>query len=222
MSIMSVRPSNHFIVCRPLLLPPSIFPIIFHYFPSIFTVSQFFTSGGQMQNFSFSISPSSEYSGLISFRMDWFDLLAGQGILESSPAPQSSKASILRHSAFFTVQLSNPYMTTGKTIALTRRTFVGKVMSLLFNMLSRLVMAFLPRSKHLLISWLHHHLQCQPVKKVTYSAAVTPNFACKSSPSKPSGSLVVLSMTHSPYLALQSTFRCSKLQHFGLSGHIKF
>ena len=105
-------------------------------------------------SFSFSISPSHEYSGLISFRIDWFDLLAVQGALKSLLQHHSSKAAILRHSVFFIVQLSHPYMTTGKTIALTRRTFVGKVMSLLFNMLSRLVITFLPRSKRLLISWL--------------------------------------------------------------------
>ena len=104
--------------------------------------------------FHFSISPYNEYSGVISFRMDWLDLLAVQGTLKSLLQHHNSKASILRHSAFFTVQLSHPYMTTGKTIALTRRTFVGKVMSLLFNMLSRLVITFLPRSKCLLISWL--------------------------------------------------------------------
>ena len=118
-------------------------------------MSQFFASGGQsIKSFSFIISPSNEYSGLISFRMDWLDLLAVQGTLKSLPQHNSSKASILQRSAFFTVQLSHPYMTTGKTIVLTRRTFVGKVMALLFNMLSRLVITFLPRSKRLLISWL--------------------------------------------------------------------
>ena len=115
-------------------------------------MSQFFTSGGQ--SFCFSISPSNEYSELISFRMDWLDLLAVQGTLKSLLQHHSSKASILRRSAFFTVQLSHPYMTTGKTVALTRQSFVGKIMSLLFNMLFRLVIAFLPRSKHLLYSWL--------------------------------------------------------------------
>ena len=110
-------------------------------------------------SFSFSISPSKEHPGLISFRMDCLDLLAVQGTLKSLLQHHSSKASILRHSAFFTVQLSRPYMTTGKTIALTKQTFVGKVMSLLFNTLSRLIITFLPRSKHLLISWLHHHMQ---------------------------------------------------------------
>ena len=120
-----------------------------------FQMSQFFASGGQKYwSFILSISPSKEYSGLISFRIDWFDLLAVQEIFKSLLQHQSSKASILWHSAFFIVQLSHPYMITGKTIALTRRTFVGKVMSLLFNVLSRLVIAFLPRSKHLLISWL--------------------------------------------------------------------
>ena len=118
-------------------------------------MSQFFTSGGQSDwSFSFSISPSKAYSGLISARSDWFDLLAVQGTLKSFLQHHSSKASILRHSAFFIVQLSHPYMTTGKTIALTRWTFVGKVMSLLFNMLSRLAIMLLPRSNHLLISWL--------------------------------------------------------------------
>ena len=121
-------------------------------------------------SFRLSISPSSEYSGLISFRMDWLDLLAVQGTLKSLLQHHSSKASILWHSAFFIVQLSHPHMTTGKTIALTRRTFVGKVMSLLFNMLSRLVIAFLPRSKHLLISWLHSPsaVILEPPKIVSY------------------------------------------------------
>ena len=120
-----------------------------------FQMSQLFASGGQtIGSFSFSISPSNEYSGLISFRMDWFDLLAVQGTLKSLLQHHSSKASILWHSAFFIVQLSHPCMTTGKTIALKRWTFVGKVMSLLFNMLSRFVITFLPRSKHLLISQL--------------------------------------------------------------------
>jgi len=117
-------------------------------------MSLFFPRGPKYWSFSFSISPSNEYLGLITFRMDWLDLLAVQGILKSLPQHHSSKASILRCSAFFTVQLSHPSMTTGKTIALTVWTFVGKAMSLLFNMLSRLVITFLPRSKHLLISWL--------------------------------------------------------------------
>ena len=119
-----------------------------------FQMRQFFTSGGQSIGISFNISPSNEYSGLISFRMDWLDLLAVQGTLKSLLQHHSSKASVLRCSAFFMVQLSHPYVITRKTITLTRQTFVGKVMSLLFNMLSRLVIGFLPRSKHLFISWL--------------------------------------------------------------------
>ena len=141
-------PPNHLIVCRPLLLPPSVFPRI-----RIFT-SESVLSIRWLKFWSFIISPSHEYSGLISFRIDWFDLLAVQGTLKSLLQHHSSKASILWQSAFFIVQLSHPYMTTGKTIALTRRTFAGKVMSLLFNMLSRLVITFLPKSKRLLISWL--------------------------------------------------------------------
>ena len=150
MSIESVMPTNHLILCRPLLLLPSIFPSI-----RIFSdESVLFIRGPKYWSFSFSISPSNEHPGLISFRMDWLDLLAAQGTLKSLLQHHSSKASILRCSAFFIVQLSHPYMTTGKTIALSRWTFVGKVMFLLFNVLSRLVIAFLPRSKHLLISWL--------------------------------------------------------------------
>ena len=149
-SIESVMPASHLILCHPLLLLPSIFPNI-----RVFS-NELVLHIGQPKywSFNFSISPSSEHSGLISFRMDWLDLLAVQGTLKSLLQHHSSKASILRCSAFFTVQLSHPYMTTGKTIALTRRTFVGKVMSLLLNMLSRLVITFLPRSKRLLISWL--------------------------------------------------------------------
>ena len=150
MSTESVMPSNHLILCRPLLLLPSIFPSI-----SIFSnESVLCIRWPKYWSFSFSISPSNEYSGLISFRMDWLDLLAVQGTLKNLLQHHSSKASILWHSAFFIVQLSHPYVMTGKTIALTRWTSVGKVMSLLFNMLSRLVITFLPRSKHLLISWL--------------------------------------------------------------------
>ena len=150
MSIESVMPSNHLILCRPFLLLPSIFPSI-----RVFSnESVLCIRWPKDWNFNFSISPSNGYSGLISFRMDWLDLLAVQGTLKSLIQHHSSKASILQCSAFFIVQLSHPYMTTGKTIALTRWTFVRKVMSLLFNMLSRLVITFLPRSKHLLISWL--------------------------------------------------------------------
>ena len=143
-------PSNHLILCHPLLLLPSIFPSIrISSNESILHIRL-----PMYWSFSFSISPSNEYSGMISFRIDWLDLLTVQGTLKSLSQHYSSKASILRHSAFFIVQLSHPYMTIGKTIALTRQTFVGKVMSLLFNMSSRFVIAFLPRSKHLLISWL--------------------------------------------------------------------
>ena len=148
-SIESVMPSSHLILCLPLLLP-SVFPSI-----RVFSSeSVLHTRWPKYWSFSFNISPSKEHSGLVSFRMDWLDLLAVQGTLKSLLQHHSSKASILCRSAFFTVQLSHPYMTTGKTIALTRRTFVGKVMSLFFNMLSRMVITFLPRSKRLLISWL--------------------------------------------------------------------
>ena len=150
MSIELVMPSNHLILCRPFLLPPSIFPSI-----RVFSnESVLHIRWPKYWSLSFSISPSNEYSGLISFRMDWLDLLAVQGTLKSLLQHQNSKASILWHLVFFIVQLSHPYMTIGKTIALTRWTFAGKVMSLLLNMLSRLVITFLPRSKHLLILWL--------------------------------------------------------------------
>ena len=143
-------PSNHLILCHPLFLLPSIFPTI-----RVFSnESVLHIRWPKYWSFSFSIRPSNEYSGLISFSMDWLDLLAVQGTLKSLLQHHSSKASILWCSSFFTVQLSHPYMTTGKTIALTRWTFVGKVMCLLFNMLSRLVITFLPRRKRLLISWL--------------------------------------------------------------------
>ena len=142
--------SNHLILCHPLLLPLSIFPNI----RAFSNESVLRTRWPKYWSFSFSISPSSEYSGLISFRMDWLDLLAVQGTLRSLLQNYSSKASNLQHSDFFIVQLSHLYMTTGKTIALTRETFVGKVMSLLLSILSRLGITFLPRSKHLLISWL--------------------------------------------------------------------
>ena len=167
MSIESVMPSNHLILCCPLFLLPSIFPSI-----RIFSNESVLPiRWPNYWNFSFSIRPSNEYSGLISFRIDWFDLFAVQGTLKSLQH-HSSKASILQHSALFMVQLSHPYMTTGKTIALTGQTFVGKVMSLLFNMLSRLVIAFLPRSKHLLISWLQSPsaviLEPKKIKSVSF------------------------------------------------------
>ena len=147
-STESVMTCNHLILCCPFLLPPSVFPSI-----RVFSdESVLLIRWPKYWNFSFSISPSNEYSGLISFRMDWLDLLAVQGTLSCLLQHHSSNTSILWHSAFFMVQLSHPYMTTGKTIALTRWTFVSKVLSLLFNMLSRLVIAFLPGHKHLLIS----------------------------------------------------------------------
>ena len=143
-------PSNHLILCHPLLLLPSIFPNI-----RVFSnESALCIRWPKYWSFSFNISPSNEHPGLIPFRMDWLDLLAVQGTLKSLLQHHSSKAPILQCSAFFIIQLSHPYLTTGKTIALTRQTFVDKVMSLLFNMLSRLVIAFLPRSKRLLFSWL--------------------------------------------------------------------
>ena len=150
MSIESVMPSSHLILCCPLLRLPPIPPSI-RVFSNESTLCMRWP---KYWSFSFSIITSKESPGLISFRMDWLDLLAVQGTLKSLLQHHSSKASILRHSAFFIVELSQPYMTTGKTIALTRRTFVGKVISLLLNMLSRLVKTFLPRIKHLLISWL--------------------------------------------------------------------
>ena len=150
MCLASVMPSNHLILCRPLLLLPSIFPSIRVFSNELVRHIRW----PKYWSFSFSISPSNKYSGLISFRIDWLDLLAVQGTFKSLLQHHSSTASILWHSPFFIAQLSHPYMTTGKTIALTRWTFVGRVMSLLFNVLSRLVILFLPRGKRLLISWL--------------------------------------------------------------------
>ena len=169
MSIESVMPSNQLILWRPLLLLPSIFPSI-----RVFSnESALHIRWPKYCSFSFNISPSNEYSGLISFRLDWLDLLAVQETLKSLLQHHSSKASIIRHSDFFIVQLSHPYTTTGKTIALTRWTFVGKVMPLLFNMLSRLVITFLPRRKRLLISWLQSPsaviLEPQKIKSDTAS-----------------------------------------------------
>ena len=146
--------SNQLILCHPLILLPSIFPSI-----RVFSnESALCIRWPKYWNFSFSISPSNEYSGLTSFRIDWVDLLAVQGTLKSLLQHHSSKASILQHSGFFMVQLSHPYMTTGKTTALTTWTFVGKIMSLFFNLLSRLVIAFLPRSKRLYVRGCSHHL----------------------------------------------------------------
>ena len=172
MSIESVVPFNYLILYRSLLLPPSIFPRI-RVFSNESVLHIRWTT---YWSFSFSISPSKEYSGLISFRMDWLGLLAVQGTLKSLLQHHSSKASILRCSAYFIVQLSHPYMTTGKTIALTRQTFVGKIVSLLFNMLSRLVITLLPRSKRLLISWLQSPsaviLEPKEIKSVTVSIVI--------------------------------------------------
>ena len=166
-SVDRVMPSNHLILCHPLLLLPSILSII-----RVFSNASDFRIRWP-KRWSFRISPSNEYSRLISFRMAWLDLFAVQGTLKSLLQHHSSKASILRPSAFFTVQLSHPYMTTGNTIALTRQTFVGKVMSLLFNMLSRLVITFLPRSKCLFISWVQSPsaviLEPKKIKSVTVS-----------------------------------------------------
>ena len=169
MSIESVIPSNHLILCRPLLFPPSVFPSI-----RVFSnESVLCIRLPKHWSFSFSLRPSNEYSGMISFRMDWLNLLAVQGTLKSLLQHHSSKASILQHSAFFLVQLSHRYMTIGKTIALTRQTFIGKIICLLFNALSRLVIAFLPRSKCLLISWLQSPsamiLEPPKVKSLTVS-----------------------------------------------------
>ena len=172
MSIESVMPSKHLILCHPFLLLPPIFPSIRVFLnESVLPIWW-----PKYWSFSFNISPSSEYLGLISFRMDWFDLLTVQGTLKSLHQHHSSKASILQHSAFFVVQLSHPYMTTGKTITLTRRTFVGKVISLLFTMLSRLVITFLQMSKRLLISWWQSPsaMILKPIK--IKSVTVSPSF----------------------------------------------
>ena len=165
MFIELVMPSNHLILCHPLLLLPSMFPA-----SGCFQMSPFFASGGQSIGASISPSVLPEHSGLISFRMDWLDVLVVEGTLKSLLQHHSSKASILLCSAFFTVQLSHPYPTTGKTIALARQTFVGKVMSLLFNMLSRLVITFFPRNKRLLISWLQSPsaVILEPPKRVSH------------------------------------------------------
>ena len=172
-SIELVMPSSHLILCRPLFLLPPIPPSI-RVFPN---ESTFHMRWPKYWSFSFSIIPSKEYPGPISFRIDWLDLLAVQGTLKSLLQHHSSKASILHSSAFFTVQLSHPYMTTGKTIALTRRIFVGKVMSLLLNMLSRLVITFLPRNMRLLISWLQSPsaviLEPPKIKSATVSPSIS-------------------------------------------------
>ena len=172
MFIKSVMPSNHLILCCPLLLPPSILPSIMVFSSE----SILHIRWPKYWSSSFSISPSNEYSGLISFRTDWFDLLAVQGTLKSLLQHHSSKALILWCSAFFIVQQSHPYMTPGKTIALTRWTFVSKIIPLLFNMLSRFVIGFLPRSKCLLISWLQSPsaviLEPKKIKSLTVSSSI--------------------------------------------------
>ena len=172
MSIESVMPSNHLIFCHPPFFLPPIFPSI-----RVFSnKSALCIRWPKYWSFSFNINPSNEHSGLISSRMEWLDLLAVQGTLKSLLQHHSSKASILWCSAFFTVQLSHPYMTTGKTIVLTRQTFVDKVMSLLFHMLSRLVITFLPRSKHLLILWMQSPsaviLESRKIKSATVSPSI--------------------------------------------------
>ena len=178
MPIVSVMPSNHLILCCFLLIRPSIFPSI-----TVFSnESALHIRWPKYWSFSFNISPSNEHPGLISFEMDWFDLLAVQGTLKSLLQHHSSKASIHQHSAFFIVQLLHPYTTNGKTTALTRWTFVGKVMSLLFDMLFRLVITFLPRSKYLLISWLQSQsaviLEPKKIKPVSISI-VSPSICHK-------------------------------------------
>ena len=170
MSIELVMPSNHLILCHP---SPSLPAFNLSQHQGLSNESALCISWPKYWNFSLSLSPSNEYSGLISIRIYCFDFLVVQGTLKSLPPHHSSKASIFWHSAFFMVQLSHPYMTTGKTIALTRRTFVGKVMSLLFNMLSRLVITFLPRSKCLLIAWIQSLsaviLELKKIKSITVS-----------------------------------------------------
>ena len=176
MSFETVMPSSHLILCHPLLLLPPI-PSSIRVFSNESTLRMRWP---KYWSFSFSISPSNEHPELISFRMDWLDLLAVQGTLKSLLQHHSSKALILQHSAFFTVQLSHPYMTTGKTIALNRWTFVGKVISLLFNMLSRLVITFLPRSKRLLISWLQSPsaVILEPTKIKSYTVTTVSPSIC--------------------------------------------
>ena len=179
MSIELLMPSNHLILCCSLILLPSILPNI-----RVFSESALRIRWPQYWSFSFSLSPSSEYSGLISFRIDRVDFLAVQGTLKNLLQHHSSKASVLQHSAFFMIQFSHPYMTTGRAIALTRQTFVGKVISLLFNMLSRLVIVFLPRSKHILISWLQSSSAVileprhPPQKKSLTVSIVSPSMGC--------------------------------------------
>ena len=208
MFIESVMPSNHLIFCHPLLLLPSIFPSI-----RVFSnESALHIRWPKYWSFSFNISPFNEHPGLTSFRMDWLDLLAVQGTLKSLLQHHSSKASVLQCSGFFIVQLSHPYMTTGKTIALTRRTFFGKVMSLLLNMLSRLVITFLPRSKCLLISWLQSPsaviLEPKEIKSATVST-VSPSI-CHEVMGPDAMTLVFWMLSFKPTFSL-SAFYCQHI-----------
>ena len=208
-------PSNHLILCHPLLLPSSIFPSI-----RVFSnESALHIRWPKYWSFSLNISPSNEHPGLISFRMDWLALFAIQGILKSLLQHHSSKAWILWCSAFFIVQLSHPHMTTGKTIAMTRRTFFGKVMSLLFSMLSRLVIAFLPRSKRLLISWLQSPsaviLEPRKIKSVTVS--IVPPSICHEVMGPDAMILVFWMLSFKPTFSLSSFTLIKRLFSSSLS-----
>ena len=207
MSIESLMPSNYLILCRPLLLLPSIFPSIRVFWNESVPCIRWPKYWG----FSFSISPFNEYSGLSSFRRDWFDILAVQGTLKSLLQHHSSKASTLQCSAFFIVQLSHQYMTTGKTIALTRWTFVGRVMSLLFNMMSRLVKAFLPRRKCLLISWLQSPsaMILEPKKRKSVPASIFPSSICHEVMRPDAMILVFWMLSFRPGFSLSSSSICS-------------
>ena len=202
MSIESVMPSNHVILCHPLLLPPSIFPSIRVFSNELVLQIRW----PKYWSFSFTISPSNEYSRLIFFGMDWSDLLAVQGTLKSLLQHHSSKASILRRSAFFIVQLSHPYMTTGKTTAWTRWTFVGKVTSLLFNILSKLVIAFFPRSKHLFISWLQlpSAVIWEPKKIKSVTVSIVSPSICHEVMGPDAMSLVLWMLSFRPAFSLSS------------------
>ena len=192
--------SNHLILCRPLLLLPSIFPSIRVFSNELALCIRW----PKYYSFSFNISPSNEHPGLISLRMDWLNLLAVQGTLKSLLQHHSSKASILRHSAFFIVQLSHAYVTTGKTIALTRWTFVGKVMSLLFNMLSRLVIAFPSRSKHLLISSCSQHLRWFWSTRKSLTVSIVPPSICHEVMGPDAMILIVWRLSFKPAFLLSS------------------
>ena len=194
-------PSKHLILCHPLILP-SVFPSI----RVLSSESVLHIRWTKYWSCSFSISPYNEFSGLISFRMDWLDLLAVQGTLKSPLQHHSSKASILWRSGFFIVQLSHPYMTTGKTVSLTRRTFAGKVMSLLFNMMSRLVTTFLPRSKHLLISWLQSPsaVILEPPKIKSLTVSIVSSSICHEMMGKHAMILVFWMLSFKPTFSLSS------------------